>query len=245
MVLHRLFFAFALVAGGAAGSASAQSAASARSAEIVETEPGHAVRYDPGATGQATASGEPYNPERMTVAHPTLPFGTLVELVNDANGQRVTARVNDRMPDLGTLRIRVSARTADQLGLGARGGAVTVRLDEDEVAFLRVRAMREKERALAARPRGTATAVEGRGFTVQIASFSDEARATARADELRGAWVLPVEIGPGVVYRVCYGVFPTSERAAISEASLRRRGIEGFVKSLDAPPMRTTTLGSE
>jgi len=239
MPLLRFAFLLVFVAGFASAPVVAQTV------EIAEAEQGRAVRYDTGATGQATASGEPYNPERMTVAHPTLPFGTLVELVNEANEQRVMARVNDRMPALDALRVRVSARAADQLGLGARGGAVTLRLDEDEIAFLRVRAMREKARALAARPRGTATAAEGRGFTVQIASFSDEARAMARADELRGAWVLPVEIGPGVVYRVCYGVFPTSARASVSEASLRRRGIEGFVKSLDAPPMRTTALGGE
>jgi len=216
----------------------------AQSAQIAETEEGRAVRYDTGATGQATASGEPYNPERMTLAHPTLPFGTLVEVVNEANGQRVTARVNDRMTEAETLRVRISARAADQLGLTARGGTVTLRLDEDEIAYLRVQAMREKERERRAE-RASASEVEGRGFTVQIASFSDESRAMAKADELRGAWVLPVTVGSDVVYRVCYGVFATSERAAVSEASLRRRGIEGFVKSLDAPPMRTTSLGSE
>jgi rare lipoprotein A len=213
----------------------------AQSAEIAETEQGRAVRYDTGATGQATASGEPYNPERMTLAHPTLPFGTLVEVVNEANGQHVTARVNDRVPPTKALRVRISARAADQLGLTARGGTVTLRLDEDEIAYLRVQAMREKERALRAESTA-ASEVEGRGFTVQIASFSDEARAMAKADELRGAWVLPVTVGSEVVYRVCYGVFATSERASVSEASLRQRGIEGFVKSLDAPPMRSASL---
>lgn len=214
----------------------------AQSVEIAETEQGRAVRYDTGATGQATASGEPYNPERMTLAHPTLPFGTLVEVVNEASGQRVTARVNDRTLATADLQVRISARAADQLGLSARGGTVTLRLDEDEIAYLRVQAMREKERTQRAE-RVPATEVEGRGFTVQIASFSDEARAMARADELRGAWVLPVTVGSEVVYRVCYGVFATSQRAAMSEASLRQRGIEGFVKSLDAPPMRSASLG--
>jgi hypothetical protein len=180
----------------------------------------------------------------MTLAHPALPFGTLVDVVNEANGQRVTARVNDRMPATDALRVRISARAADQLGLSARGGNVTLRLDEDEIAYLRVKAMRERERARRAE-RTPAQEVEGRGFTVQIASFSDEARAMARADELRGAWVLPVTVGSEVVYRVCYGVFATSQRAALSEASLRRRGIEGFVKSLDAPPMRSASLGGE
>jgi rare lipoprotein A len=212
--------------------------------QIVAMERGRAARYDTGSTGQRTASGEPYNPERMTLAHPTLPFGTLVQLTNSESGQTVTARVNDRTPASGPLRVHVSARTADQLGLAARGGDVTLRLDEDEVAFLRVQAMREKERVqrATAAPSPTASATE-RGFTVQLASFSDESRAAAAANDLRGAWVLPVTVGEQRVYRVCYGVFATAESAAASAASLRSRGVEGFVKSLDAPPMRTTSLG--
>ena len=216
--------------------------------QVVAMERGRAARYDPGATGQPTASGEPYNPERMTLAHPTLPFGTLVQLTNAENGQTVTARVNDRTPASPSLRVQVSARTADQLGLAARGGDVTLRLDEDEVAFLRVQAMREKDRALhAASPPATATghtaSATERGYTVQLASFSDEGRATAKANDLRGAWVLPITVGEQRVYRVCYGVFATAESAAVSATSLRNRGVEGFVKSLDAPPMRTTSLG--
>jgi rare lipoprotein A len=210
--------------------------------EVLTVEAGLAVRYNAGATGQATASGEPYNPERMTLAHPTLPFGTLVALTNEANGQTVTARINDRVPVADDLRVRLSARAADRLGLPARGGAVTLRLDEDEIAFLQVRAMQEKN---GVRAEESTTPVEGQGFTVQLASFSDEARAKAKADELRGAWVLPITVGADRVYRVCYGVFATAERAAASEASLRSRGIEGFVKSLDAPPMRTTSLGRD
>lgn len=213
--------------------------------QIVAAERGRAVRYDPGSTGHPTASSEPYNPDRMTLAHPTLPFGTLVQLTNVENGHTVTARVNDRVPASGSLRVQVSARTADQLGLSARGGDVTVRLDEDEVAFLRVRAMRDKERVRAEAAASSPVAQEAasRGFTVQLASFTDEGRATAKANELRGAWVLPVTVGEQRVYRVCYGVFATAESAAVSAESLRSRGVEGFVKSLDAPPMRTTSLG--
>ena len=78
---------------------------------------------------------------------------------------------------------------------------------------------------------------------MQLASFSDPARAAARADALRGAWVLPVTVGGTRVYRVCYGVFPTTESAASSAASLESRGWPGFVKSLDAPVARTATDG--
>lgn len=207
------------------------------------TERGHAARYDASATGAPTASGEPYNPERLTLAHPTLPFGTLVRLTNLANGQTVTARVNDRARASGDLRVKLSARTADHLGLPARGGTVVLKLDEDEVALLAERAAREKERAKAARATAAAPlaadVASGTRYTVQLASFSDEARAVAKADEIRGAWVLPVSLDGTTVYRVCYGVFHSVERATDGLASLSERGLDGFVKTLDAPAART------
>lgn len=217
-----------------AGSAAAQDPA-----QVQATERGHAARYEASATGTPTASGEPYNPERLTLAHPTLPFGTLVQLTNIANGQTITARVNDRAPASGDLRVRLSARTADHLGLPARGGAVVLKLDEGEVALLAERAAREKARAKATRAAAAAPltpeAASGTRYTVQLASFSDEARAVAAAGEIRGAWVLPVALDGRTVYRVCYGVFHSVERATDGLTALNQRGLDGFVKTLDTP----------
>jgi rare lipoprotein A len=49
-------------------------------------------------TGTGTASGEKFNPNAMTAAHKTLPFGTRVRVTNLANGKQVTVRINDRGP---------------------------------------------------------------------------------------------------------------------------------------------------
>jgi rare lipoprotein A len=48
--------------------------------------------------GIKTASGERYNPNDLTVAHKTLPFGTIVKFTNPKNNKVVYARVNDRGP---------------------------------------------------------------------------------------------------------------------------------------------------
>jgi rare lipoprotein A len=45
-----------------------------------------------------TASGEIFDPRRLTAAHHTLPFGTTLRVVNEANGRSVVVRVNDRIP---------------------------------------------------------------------------------------------------------------------------------------------------
>jgi rare lipoprotein A len=48
--------------------------------------------------GSMTASGERFLPEKLTAAHRTLPFGTLVRVTNLRNGRTVVVRINDRGP---------------------------------------------------------------------------------------------------------------------------------------------------
>ncbi|MDX1530828.1 MAG: SPOR domain-containing protein, partial [Rhodothermales bacterium] len=133
--------------------------------------------------------------------------------------------------------VALSARAADALALPARGGEVELRLDAAEWAFVQDRLQREAADDGAAAP--VAAAGRPGGFTVQLASFSDEARAVAKADELRGAWVHPVTVEGRTVYRVCYGLFRTADAAAVGQAHLRARGLDGFVKTLEASPVRS------
>ena len=48
--------------------------------------------------GARTASGEKFDANELTAAHPTLPFGTRLRVTNVATGRSVTVRVNDRGP---------------------------------------------------------------------------------------------------------------------------------------------------
>ena len=70
-----------------------------------------------------TASGELFDARAMTMAHPTLPFGTKVKVTNLRNGRSVVVRVNDRGPFVGTRIGDVSAATAASLGMLRRGVA--------------------------------------------------------------------------------------------------------------------------
>jgi rare lipoprotein A len=49
-------------------------------------------------TGGRTASGELFSPAKLTAAHRTLPFGTMVRITNLRNGRTVIVRINDRGP---------------------------------------------------------------------------------------------------------------------------------------------------
>jgi rare lipoprotein A len=48
--------------------------------------------------GNQTASGAPFNPDGITAAHRTLPFGSRVTITNPRNGKSVTVVINDRGP---------------------------------------------------------------------------------------------------------------------------------------------------
>jgi rare lipoprotein A len=75
-----------------------------------------------------TANGERFDMAALTMAHPTLPFGTRVRVTNLGNGRSVVVRVNDRGPFVGHRIADVSRGAATMLGMVSRGVA-RVRLE--------------------------------------------------------------------------------------------------------------------
>ena len=75
-----------------------------------------------------TASGELFDAASMTMAHPTLPFGTQVKVTNLRNGRSVVLRVNDRGPFVGSRIADLSQAAASYLGM-LRRGIAQVRLE--------------------------------------------------------------------------------------------------------------------
>lgn len=49
-------------------------------------------------SGSKTASGEAFSPAKLTAAHRTFPFGTMIRVTNLRNGRTVVVRINDRGP---------------------------------------------------------------------------------------------------------------------------------------------------
>lgn len=85
--------------------------------------------YGPGFEGDYTASGEVFSCDDYTAAHPSWPFGTLVQLTNPNSGATVVVRVNDRSGgalditeqaarDLETYQIGISAVEVEILQWG-------------------------------------------------------------------------------------------------------------------------------
>jgi rare lipoprotein A len=70
---------------------------------------------------QRVASGGWFNPNAMTAAHKTLPFGTKVRVTNRNNGRSVVVTINDRGPFIKGRIIDLSKAAAKQVGMTASG----------------------------------------------------------------------------------------------------------------------------
>ena len=72
---------------------------------------------------QALASGGRFNPNAMTAAHKTLPFGTKVLVTNRNNGRSVVVTINDRGPYVAGRVIDLSRAAASAVGMTGSGVA--------------------------------------------------------------------------------------------------------------------------
>ncbi len=90
--------AAAPAAGAAPAAAAKASAKEVTKAAAGDASEGKVAFYGRKFAGRKTASGERFNPKAMTMAHKTLPFGTLVRVTNLKTKRSVVVRVNDRGP---------------------------------------------------------------------------------------------------------------------------------------------------
>ena len=82
--------------------------------------------------GVRTANGEAFDPKGLTAAHRTLPFGTLVRVVNVSTGKSVIVRINDRGPFVHSRMIDLSLGAASAVGIVGSGvGKVSMEVVED------------------------------------------------------------------------------------------------------------------
>jgi rare lipoprotein A len=112
----------------AACSGTATSKAEPAHAQVRGEESGLASYYSSSLAGHKTANGEKYDPDLLTAAHRSLPFGTIVE-VTRPDGRTVQVRINDRGPFAKGRVIDLSLKAAEEIGLTKEGVArVTVKV---------------------------------------------------------------------------------------------------------------------
>jgi len=95
----------------------------ARKVPMKHSSEGMASWYGPGFHGRKTASGERYNQRDLTAAHKTLPFGSMIRVINVDNGKAVVVRINDRGPFVRGRVIDLSRAAAERIGMIGQGTA--------------------------------------------------------------------------------------------------------------------------
>lgn len=92
-------------------------------ASTLGTETGYASYYHDMFHGRLTANGETFDQKKMSAAHKTLPFGTIVKVTRQDNGQSITVRINDRGPYVAGRIIDLSKKAGEALGILGSGTA--------------------------------------------------------------------------------------------------------------------------
>lgn len=84
---------------------------------------GTARYYAKSYNGKRTTSGQIYNSKKLTAAHPTLPLGTRVKVVNLDNNKSVIVKINDRCLEHEDVFIDLSRQAARKIGMSKKGKA--------------------------------------------------------------------------------------------------------------------------
>jgi rare lipoprotein A len=175
-------------------------------APVGYTEEGKASWYGDPFNGRRASNGEIYDMYKLTAAHRTLPFETMVHVTNLNNGKSTTVRITDRGPFVDNRIIDLSLAAAREIE-SVGPGVVPVRL---EVL-------------------GNVDITEG-FFTVQVGAFRDRANAERLRDRLSiiysPIFIQQYDSSEGAFYRLRVG--KVSGEDAADELAEQLRSKEGF-----------------
>lgn len=145
--------------------------------------------------GKPTSSGEIFDMHALTAAHKTLPFGTMLEVTNLANGRKVFVRVNDRGPFVEGRELDVSKGAAQELGMLETGTArVSIRKIADNSGIATATIVAKETKV-------------DRRWRIQLGSFTNEDNATRLVMRLRSEGFNPAfEKSDGLTRVVLSGI---------------------------------------
>ena len=179
------------------------------------TEEGNASWYGEPFNGRRASNGEIYDMYKLTAAHRTLPFDTMVRVTNLNNGKSTTVRITDRGPFVENRIIDLSLAAAREIDLIGPG-----------VASVRVEVL------------GNNVDVTTGFFTVQVGAFHDRGNAERLRDRLNASYspifVQQYDAPEGTYYRVRVGKISGEDAAQHFSEQLRsREGFSPYVVRLD------------
>ena len=189
--------------------------------------------------GRLTASGEKYKHSKFTAAHKTLPFGTIVRVVNLDNQKTIDVKINDRGPFVEGRIIDLSKTAAEALDFVSSGLArVTIEVinpgdgkgnsystnptkydqPEDEKEFYEF----------------NITRLNPNGYVVQIGSFREMVNLVRLADNLKASYRKKVIVRVSVIngdkfYKIIIGNESNRQKADQIKSKLLKRYPDCFI----------------
>jgi rare lipoprotein A len=185
---------------------------------------GVASYYADKFVGRTTANGEKYKHNKLTAAHKTLPFGTILKVKNLENGKEVTVRVNDRGPFVEGRIIDLSKSAAQELNFINQGiaeveivsianpdeskktySSLDRQIDDNKIAVNSYYSLAVNQQKLS-------------GFGVQIGSYRELVNLVQLADELRRTYNERIYVQVSVIqdvkyYKIILGKLKSREKA--------------------------------
>jgi rare lipoprotein A len=178
---------------------------------------GMASWYGPGFHGRRTANGERYNMHALTAAHPTLPFGTRLEVRNVRTGQSVVVRINDRGPFAKNRILDLSYAAAREAGVHGPG-----------TAYVEIYPAPAEVTPPDAYETVTASRVPSR-YTVQVGAFSEAGRAVELHRQISRIYPEVFVHSDGTWNRVQIGLFADRLQAEALRRELAVMGLSSVV----------------
>ena len=211
--------------------------------------------------GRKTASGERYDHRALTAAHASLPFDSMVRVVNVDTDETVVVRINDRVRGEISTVISLSGAAARQVGLHHDGPAEVNLLildleqsvivdaggsstnDEEETRTVPMNTGASMADNVPTVPEPTPTTdaastetvldIEMTSwFTLQIGSFGTRDGAEMLAGGYAEAWVREVDTDAGAIYRVYFSRFDTEGPARSAQNRLWADGQDSFLREI-------------
>ncbi len=187
------------------------------SGNVAYIEEGNASWYGPTFHGKRSSNGEIYDMNKLTAAHRTMAFGTMVRVTNLSNGKSTVVRITDRGPFVENRIIdlsRAAAQAIESIGPGVVPVRIEVLSGGDPF---------------------------GGYFTVQVGAFKDQDNADrlqARLNELYPpSTIQQVTLDEGIFYRVRAGrIFGEQNAQKFAEGLKAREGFHTLVIRLDDVP---------
>lgn len=203
------------------------------------SQEGTASYYADKFEGRPTASGEKYKHSKLTAAHKTLPFGTIVRVTNLDNQRTVDVKINDRGPFVEGRIIDLSKSAAEQLDFINQGLA--------KVKVEVVNAGDGKGNAYSTNPNTYVSDVEEKefydfnitrvnpsGFGVQIGNFKEMVNLVRLADNLKASYRKKVVVRVSFIngekyYKIIVGKESSRQKADQLRAKLLKRYPDCFI----------------